>query len=217
MSNPPITANYGPTPAMQASMQAHRVKQRSSRHGSSSRVPFGAHKSIRTVPFRFPAAVQLTGLGSISDALVGRVRWDTPEVLTEIARLYKRSQGPAFLEQWRERAAERFAERFVVMQEAQRRAFGTNSFGYHKETGANPVQRSREYLLLIRAKTVHGSIQLEEISPTMGEKLDRVQTHRHQHRRLRRPGNQGFGEDKLKESRGASEAENEQEQAASVC
>ncbi|KAE9362577.1 hypothetical protein N431DRAFT_299223, partial [Stipitochalara longipes BDJ] len=34
-------------------------------------------------PFPFPAAVEVTGLGNISDALVGRLSWDSPVVQEE--------------------------------------------------------------------------------------------------------------------------------------
>ncbi|PMD28738.1 hypothetical protein L207DRAFT_389151, partial [Hyaloscypha variabilis F] len=34
-------------------------------------------------PFPFPGAVEVTGLGNISDALVGRLAWDSPVVQEE--------------------------------------------------------------------------------------------------------------------------------------
>jgi len=36
------------------------------------------------IPFAFPAATQLTGLGLISDALVGRIRWDNLAIIDEV-------------------------------------------------------------------------------------------------------------------------------------
>lgn len=39
-------------------------------------------------PYPFPAAVQVTGLGQISDALVGRVRWTHPEATNQLALVF---------------------------------------------------------------------------------------------------------------------------------
>jgi hypothetical protein len=36
------------------------------------------------VPYVFPGALQVTGLGPISDAQVGRSRWDDPNVAAEV-------------------------------------------------------------------------------------------------------------------------------------
>ncbi|KAI9834927.1 MAG: hypothetical protein M1819_002650 [Sarea resinae] len=43
--------------------------------------PSGHPNIHRKVPGAFPAAVQLTGLGALSDALLGRRRWTDPAVL----------------------------------------------------------------------------------------------------------------------------------------
>lgn len=42
---------------------------------------------LNHVPFKAPFAVELTGLGVLSDALVGRVSWDSLAVREELARL----------------------------------------------------------------------------------------------------------------------------------
>ncbi|KAE8153057.1 hypothetical protein BDV25DRAFT_137298 [Aspergillus avenaceus] len=71
--------------------------------------PSGLPNRYATVPYAFPAAVQLTGLGAISDALVGRRRWDSPEVREELNQLFSPdiSVGRRFIVKWRESALER--------------------------------------------------------------------------------------------------------------
>ncbi|KAJ9191444.1 hypothetical protein DTO164E3_8849 [Paecilomyces variotii] len=55
-----------------------------------------------TIPYAFPAAVPVTGLGSISDALVGRVRWDNPAVQAELYTITKsREAGRKYIHDWR--------------------------------------------------------------------------------------------------------------------
>ena len=48
------------------------------------RSPSGHPNVYGTVPYAFPAAIQLDGLGPISDALVGRKKWEDPEVQLEL-------------------------------------------------------------------------------------------------------------------------------------
>ncbi|PYH95568.1 hypothetical protein BO71DRAFT_286273, partial [Aspergillus ellipticus CBS 707.79] len=49
--------------------------------------PSGLANRYSTIPYTFPAALPLTGLGAISDALVGRVKWTNPAVLIELNNL----------------------------------------------------------------------------------------------------------------------------------
>jgi hypothetical protein len=46
--------------------------------------PSGLGNLYSKVPYAFPAALPLTGLGAISNALVGRIRWDSPMVRAEL-------------------------------------------------------------------------------------------------------------------------------------
>ncbi|KAJ5636944.1 uncharacterized protein N7484_010257 [Penicillium longicatenatum] len=41
----------------------------------------------------FPATAQMTGLGAISDALVGRVRWSSISVTSELDVLFGKDQA----------------------------------------------------------------------------------------------------------------------------
>lgn len=43
--------------------------------------------------YPIPAAVQVVGLGPISDALVGRIRWDNPLVLIDAAEVLRSTRA----------------------------------------------------------------------------------------------------------------------------
>ena len=45
-----------------------------------SALPSGFPNRYGAIPYAFPAGTQLTGLGEISDALVGRIKWTDPNV-----------------------------------------------------------------------------------------------------------------------------------------
>ncbi|KAJ5179718.1 hypothetical protein N7492_002928 [Penicillium capsulatum] len=78
----------------------------------------------------FPAAVQLTGLGPISDALVGRSRWDVHSVIGDLNMLFgtDRVSATHLLKDWRQRAKQRFVDSFKMVISAEMAAFGEDSF-----------------------------------------------------------------------------------------
>ncbi|EAS32718.2 uncharacterized protein CIMG_03742 [Coccidioides immitis RS] len=70
--------------------------------------PSGHSNCYASVPYRFPTAIQLQGLEAISDALVGRVRWDNPTVIEELDILFGPHEKKAqqFISDWRLKATQ---------------------------------------------------------------------------------------------------------------
>jgi len=97
--------------------------------------PSGLPNRYGAIPYRFPASVELCGLGGISDALVCRRRWSSPAVLAERDLLLGSDRGKAraFIEAWREKAVEVALSAFAVMKAEERRVFGPKSFYYHRD------------------------------------------------------------------------------------
>ena len=82
------------------------------------------------VPYAFPGAVHLQGLGAISDALVGRRRWTNTSVISELDVLFGADTHAAevFIQQWRQRAAQAFLAAFQEVQRLEALYYGANSF-----------------------------------------------------------------------------------------
>ena len=97
--------------------------------------PSGLPNRYGAIPYRFPASVELCGLGAVSDALVCRRRWSSPAVLAERDVLLgsDRAKAHEFIMRWRTRAVEVAVEAFAVMRAEEKRVFGEKSFYYHKE------------------------------------------------------------------------------------
>ncbi len=55
-------------------------------------IPSGLLNNYGRTLFRFPAAVALTGLGAISDALVARNKWTAPKVQQELRLLFRTNE-----------------------------------------------------------------------------------------------------------------------------
>ncbi|KIN05310.1 hypothetical protein OIDMADRAFT_87584, partial [Oidiodendron maius Zn] len=87
--------------------------------------PSGLANRYGAIPYRFPAAVELTGLGPLSDALVYRRRWDSLQVLLERDTMLglDRASAGAFVKSWRARAREEVRKAFAAVTDAERRAF----------------------------------------------------------------------------------------------
>ena len=99
--------------------------------------PSGLANRYGAIPYRFPADVEIMGLGALSDALVCRRRWDSAAVLEERDLLLKGSEAEVLkhLTKWRKRAEEvtveaweqkkkdelsKFAEKSYIFAEQQR-------------------------------------------------------------------------------------------------
>ena len=86
--------------------------------------PSGLHDMFGSVPYAFPAATQITGLGAVSDALVGRVRWDNPAVVAEQTLLFDPATRDAYVREWIDKAKKAFERHWDVMRGAELAAFG---------------------------------------------------------------------------------------------
>ena len=97
--------------------------------------PSGQKHRFEMPSSRFPAAVELTGLGALSDALVCRRRWSSPAVIKERDMLLC-SGKEAFwhtVNAWRERAVPAAKAAFELVWETEKAAFGDKSYFYHLE------------------------------------------------------------------------------------
>jgi hypothetical protein len=99
--------------------------------------PSGYPNMYGAIPYRFPGTVVLTGLGALSDALVGRRRWDDPAVLRErdIVLGSDRKAANQFIVDWRKRALRLVVENMRDIMTAEQRAYDTRSYFYCKANG----------------------------------------------------------------------------------
>jgi hypothetical protein len=99
--------------------------------------PSGLPNRYGAIPFAFPAAIELDGLGALSDALVCRRRHDRYAVLVEKKRLLTGTEAEvdAYLERWRRAAVNRVCETFELVREAEMERFGDRSYFYRKSRG----------------------------------------------------------------------------------
>ena len=97
--------------------------------------PSGLHNMFSSVPYAFPASVPLAGLGPISDALIGRVRWDNPSVLKALATLFDQERCEDYLKQWERQAARCLKEAFTTVVSAEKNCFGVKSYFVNRDQG----------------------------------------------------------------------------------
>lgn len=97
--------------------------------------PSGLANRYGAIPYRFPASVEIGGLGALSDALVCRRRWDSLAVIKDRDLLLggDTERVSAYIAQWRKRAEQTALEAFEVVKEEERRVFGEKSYFYHRE------------------------------------------------------------------------------------
>jgi hypothetical protein len=102
---------------------------------SPKATPSGLPNRYGATPFRFPAGVELVGLGAISDVLVCRRRWNSPAVLKERNILLgdDREMAHAFIAQWRGKAVPTVLSLYDDMIAEEKRVFGEKSYYYHLE------------------------------------------------------------------------------------
>ena len=97
--------------------------------------PSGLANRYGSPPYRFPAAVELSGLGPLSDALVCQRRWCSPAVTAErnVLLCSDARYFWQFVAAWRERAAGAVQAAFKLVRETEMAAFGDRSYFYHHE------------------------------------------------------------------------------------
>jgi hypothetical protein len=108
--------------------------------------PSGLANRYGAIPFAFPAAVELIGLGAISDALVCRRRHNKPAVVGEkrILLLGSAEERDQYLAKWRQRAVNQVCEAFQWVKQAEVSRFGERSFFYRVERGLSPAMSDDE-------------------------------------------------------------------------
>jgi hypothetical protein len=102
------------------------------------RIPSGSTCHVFAVnPYTFPGTAQLTGLGAISDALLGRIKWTEWSVFVELEVLFGEDQAAAhqWISEWRKRATRQFVQAFRAVISAEKAAYGQKSFFYLKKAG----------------------------------------------------------------------------------
>ena len=104
---------------------------------SGPRTPSGLSNRYGDIPGAFPGAVALTGLGSVSDALVCRVKFSNPSVMADKKILLKGSDADrdAYLGAWREKAVEQVVRAWALVKEFEEAAFGDKSYFRCKRMG----------------------------------------------------------------------------------
>ena len=90
------------------------------------------HNLFEAPPYLFLAAVQVTGLGPISDALVGRLWWNNSTVLQDLALLFGSNNNVQnnYIKIWQGEARQIIREKWVQVEYLERVAFQEKSFFY---------------------------------------------------------------------------------------
>ena len=97
----------------------------------AERIPSGSvYRKFVVHPYSFPGTAQLTGLGAISDALLGRIKWSEWSVTVELDILFgpDRDAASCWIQQWRRKAHIRFLEAFQTVISAEMAAYRDQSF-----------------------------------------------------------------------------------------
>ncbi|KAI4276923.1 MAG: hypothetical protein LQ337_002170 [Flavoplaca oasis] len=108
--------------------------------------PSGYPNKYGSIPFRFPAAIELCNVSPIADALVGRRLWDSPAVIAERNILL----GPdhmarnKLIQEIRTRALDQARSNMQVVQQMERQAFGEKSYWSCREASEQWVSDDDE-------------------------------------------------------------------------
>ena len=102
---------------------------------SPKSTPSGLANRYGSIPYKFPAAVEISGLSSLSDALVCRRRWDSLSVLRDrdILLTGPRCDADQYIKEWRGRAVAAAEGAFRLVIQREKEAFGERSYFYHLE------------------------------------------------------------------------------------
>lgn len=112
--------------------------------------PSGHPNQYGKITGPFAAATDLSGLGGVSDALVGRIEWRDPKAIRErnIVLGADRIKAQEFVSQWRQKAYGLFLEAYQCMVEAEKERFGEKSYFYRKEHGIyEPIVEENDHVV----------------------------------------------------------------------
>lgn len=103
--------------------------------------PSGLPNRYGAIPFAFPAAVELEGLGALSDALVCRRRHDKVSVMQEKKALLlgTKEERERIISAWRQKAVNKVCEAFEKVREAEMERFGEKSYFRRRARGLSPA------------------------------------------------------------------------------
>ncbi|MCJ1367100.1 hypothetical protein MMC16_006232 [Acarospora aff. strigata] len=107
------------------------------------------------IPYRFPAAIELSGISALSDALICRRRWDSPEVLIERDILLggDRRRALEYVFRWRCRARHQIIKVFDKMRTFEDVMFGKDSFYVFREYRLDRLVESDDEMTTEHAET----------------------------------------------------------------
>lgn len=80
--------------------------------------PSGHANLFGCIPYGFPAAVEITGASALADAILGRLSYDSPLVLSELSVLFGSDEGArhTYIEKTRARTMVAAAESLVLVE-----------------------------------------------------------------------------------------------------
>jgi len=121
--------------------------------GSSSL--FALHNMFGALSYSFSAAVQLTGLSSISDTLVGRVCWTNPTVISHLCDLLSGNDvvRNAYLHNWTITAKQAIKTQWRKVKCIKRSVFSKKSFFYCQDQKLKPPHSDNSSLKLQENET----------------------------------------------------------------
>jgi hypothetical protein len=95
-------------------------------------------------PFRFPASVTLLSSYPLGDALLGRRKWDDPEVLMERNILLGPDDARAkqYVDEKRQKLLAKYRKAFAKLDPIERAAFGENSYFHARDLKENGMTDS---------------------------------------------------------------------------
>lgn len=88
-------------------------------------------------PFVFPGTLRLCGLGAVSDALVGRAKWNNTETIQGVNLLFGQDEKVAwkYIEDWRQNTFTKYITTFDRMVQVEKATYEENSFFNRLEVG----------------------------------------------------------------------------------
>lgn len=97
--------------------------------------PSGLPALFGTVPYQFPAAIEISGLGPLSDALVARIKWNSPLVLLHRDKMLASSKEEMwkYVSDWRAKAVIAAQESHRLVRRLEMAAYGKKSYYYNLE------------------------------------------------------------------------------------
>ena len=107
------------------------------------KTPSGLPNKYGKIPYAFPPAPQVIGLGPISDALVGRLKWTNPAVASKVRIMLGTNKEliQEKLTHQRKLILARTADAFHSLVDAEKECFGNTSFFYtRKQSLPRPVK-----------------------------------------------------------------------------